>query len=306
MVDTEEGTDLKFVPTKLINGIKCAKIKKEDVMQEIEFWHNAILCSVLGANPPFEVMQGYLKCIWVTYEIDKIIQVGKGVFLVRFGNMQGKLTVKKRGIYFFDAKPLLVKVLVQLPDLDVKYWGLESLSKIDSILGIPIKTDRYTKGRLVIKYARLLIEMSLEAHFLITLNSSMTMKQKVRYEWLPLKCTHCHMFGHEETTCKKKGTIRKEWRKIQTEPKGGEGANQLEQHSTESEQPAYTPVSKRASVASYIFTIKDDQGNQVEGFEQVGHVMLDFYKGLLGKQMHLRYPIKFDVVEQGPVLNAEQ
>ena len=56
MVDPEEGTDLKYMPTKLINGIKCAKIEKEDVKQEIKFRHNAILCSVLGANPPFEVM----------------------------------------------------------------------------------------------------------------------------------------------------------------------------------------------------------------------------------------------------------
>jgi len=61
MVDPEEGTKLKFVPTKLINGVKCAKIEKEYVMLEIKFYQSAILYSVLGANPPFEVMQGYLN-----------------------------------------------------------------------------------------------------------------------------------------------------------------------------------------------------------------------------------------------------
>ena len=54
---------------------------------------------------------------------------------------------------------------VQFPNLDVNYWGLESLSKIGSILGIPIKTDRYTKEKSMIKYARLMIEISLEGHF---------------------------------------------------------------------------------------------------------------------------------------------
>ena len=88
----------------------------------------------------------------------------------------------KRGIYYFDAKPLLVKgwnpemdlntesinallLWLQLLDLDVNYWGLESLSKIGSILSIPIKIDRYTNERSVIKYARLLIEISLEGPF---------------------------------------------------------------------------------------------------------------------------------------------
>lgn len=33
---------------------------------------------------------------------------------------------------------------------------------------------------------------------------------------------------------------------------------------------------KQRKSATYIFTIKDDQGNQVEGFEQVGQVMFKF------------------------------
>ncbi|KAJ8421702.1 hypothetical protein Cgig2_002599 [Carnegiea gigantea] len=159
MVDLEEGAELRFVPTKLINGVKYAKIDKEDVMQEIEFWQNAILCSVLGANPPFEVIPGYLNRIWANYDIERVIQIRRGVFLVRFGNLQDKLTVEKKGIYYFDAKPLL------FPNLDMKYWGLESLSKIESILGIPIKSNRYIKERSMIKYTRLMIEMSLEGPF---------------------------------------------------------------------------------------------------------------------------------------------
>ena len=63
---------------------------------------------------------------------------------------------------------------------------------------------------------------------------------------------------------------------------------------------------KQKKLASYIFTIKDEQGNEVEGFEQVGQVMLDFYKGLLGGQGHSRYPIYLEVIEQGPVLIVEQ
>jgi len=36
-------------------------------------------------------------------------------------------------------------------------------------------------------------------------------RQKVIYEWLPLKCTYCKMFGHTHETYKKKENPRKEW-----------------------------------------------------------------------------------------------
>jgi len=71
-------------------------------------------------------------------DIDKIQVVRKGVFLVRFGNLTDKQVVEKRGFYYFDNKPLLVKswnpamdlqtetqkslpLWVRFPDLDIKY-----------------------------------------------------------------------------------------------------------------------------------------------------------------------------------------
>ena len=95
LVDLEEGTDLKFVSAEFIDGERIAKIDREDVEAEIEYWQNAVICSVLGANPPSEIIQGFIKRIWGAFEIDKILQVRKGVFLIRFGNLQDKLAIKK-------------------------------------------------------------------------------------------------------------------------------------------------------------------------------------------------------------------
>ncbi|KAJ8419619.1 hypothetical protein Cgig2_032648 [Carnegiea gigantea] len=41
--------------------------------------------------------------------------------------------------------------------------------------------------------------------------------QQVKFEWLPIKCNHYLMFGHEGTFCRKKEMVRKEWRPIQKE-----------------------------------------------------------------------------------------
>ncbi|KAJ8423884.1 hypothetical protein Cgig2_001550 [Carnegiea gigantea] len=162
--DTDEGTDLQFVPTTENDGIKYPKLEKDDVTAEVESWQNALLCSVLGANPPFEVMKDFINRICANYEIDKVLQVHKGVFLVRFVSLRDKITVEQRCLYYFDSKPFLVKswnpkmdlhtetitslpLWVQLHDLDIKYWSLSSLSKICSSLGIPIKTDRSAKDK---------------------------------------------------------------------------------------------------------------------------------------------------------------
>ncbi|KAJ8421928.1 hypothetical protein Cgig2_033668 [Carnegiea gigantea] len=119
------GTSVKFVEASIINGLKCAKIATEDVTPKIEYWQLAILCSVLGANPPLEVMKGYLRRVWKTLDIDKICLVKKGVFIVRFNNLDDQLTVVKRGVYYFDNKPLLVKPWN--PEMDINTEAITSL-----------------------------------------------------------------------------------------------------------------------------------------------------------------------------------
>ncbi|KAJ8423185.1 LOW QUALITY PROTEIN: hypothetical protein Cgig2_026633 [Carnegiea gigantea] len=172
LVDPEEGSELKFIPTYVVNGVQCAKREKKDVAAEIDYWQQAILCLVLGANPPFEVIQGFIKRIWAKLAIDKTILVRKGAFLVRFGN------IGEKGVYYFDSKPFIVKgwnpemdmqtesiislpLWVQLPALD----GADSLSKIGSALGIPLKTNCFAKDRTMLRYAKLLIDVSLDSPF---------------------------------------------------------------------------------------------------------------------------------------------
>ena len=58
-VDPNDGTTLEFVPMFEINGTKCTKLVPEDIEGEIVYWQNTVMCCVLGANPPFEVIERY-------------------------------------------------------------------------------------------------------------------------------------------------------------------------------------------------------------------------------------------------------
>lgn len=40
------------------------KIIMEDIKEEIKFWNSAVICYILGSNPPQTVMEGYFKRIW--------------------------------------------------------------------------------------------------------------------------------------------------------------------------------------------------------------------------------------------------
>jgi len=68
----------------------------------------------------------------------------------------------------------------------------------------------------MLKYARLMMEMPLERQFPDYIEfaneKGVLIKQKVLYEWLPIKCDHCKIFGHTQEQCRKKEDQRKEWR----------------------------------------------------------------------------------------------
>ncbi|KAJ8424909.1 hypothetical protein Cgig2_001552 [Carnegiea gigantea] len=233
LVDPNEGTALEFIPAADINGVKCAKVDFEDIEEEVNYWHNAVLCCILGANPPLAVIEGYVKRIWKDYAINKVLLVKKGFYLVRFEDYQDTLQVIQKGFFTFDQKPFIVKpwspkmnintesisslpIWVHFPELDIKYWGLNSLSKIGSMLGVPLKTDKHTKEKIMLRYARLLIEMPLDGKFPeyveFANEKGVIIRQMVQYEWLPIKCAYCKMYRHSQEECRKKNPQRKEWR----------------------------------------------------------------------------------------------
>lgn len=47
------------------------KIEFDDVADEIDYWNSSLICYVIGANPPFNVMYGFLNRIWKKAGIDK-------------------------------------------------------------------------------------------------------------------------------------------------------------------------------------------------------------------------------------------
>ena len=85
------------------------KINYSDIEDELKYWESAVICYILGANPPLNVIEGFVKRIWNTEEIDKIGSVAKGIYIVHMKSKDGvNIACESNGI-LFDKKPFVVR-----------------------------------------------------------------------------------------------------------------------------------------------------------------------------------------------------
>ena len=103
----------------------------------------------------------------------------------------------------FDLHKEILKVVpiwVKLPNLPLNYWSDNSLSRIWSVLGVPVYANECTTKVLRESYARILVEMDVTKDITHEIqvedSSGRKFSQKVAYDWLPSFCKRCLMIGH--------------------------------------------------------------------------------------------------------------
>lgn len=64
-------------------------------------------CHILGANPPYTVLNGFIRRIWKDISIDRVLRMDKGLFRVRFANADDQQLVLQKECVPFDNKPMI-------------------------------------------------------------------------------------------------------------------------------------------------------------------------------------------------------
>ena len=89
-------------------------------------------------------------------------------------------------------------------------WAPEGLSRIASVVGKPLHVDNMTASKKRITFARICIEVDAEHDLIKELDACYTnpvtgdeetVPITVQYQWIPIRCAKCNVFGHD---CMKK------------------------------------------------------------------------------------------------------
>lgn len=248
-------------------------ISYDDIQPEIDFWESSIVCAILGAIPPLNVFEGFIRRIWKKYGVDKVAGINKGVFIVRFKTMEqcDKVLVVERP--FFDYKPMIMKpwnpdvhfakdevrtipIWVNV-HVNFKYWGFTVLEKIVQSIGSLLKTNQATTNSDRLQFARCLIVVrmmqDLPDEVCFINEKGEVVDVKVEYQWKPILCDACKKLGHEIEKCRTKREAAKDKGRVQQwKPKPKPGDATSEQQNRVQKDPEVRagnedPISKNAN-----------------------------------------------------------
>ncbi|KAJ8420624.1 hypothetical protein Cgig2_027794 [Carnegiea gigantea] len=114
------------------------------------------------------------------------------------------------------------------------------------------------------------VKMPLEEHFPeyieFAKEKDVIIKQKLVYEWRPIKCTQCRMFGHTREECRKIASQRQEWRVKASQVTSQNQHQQVEVHEQNGEED-FQPVTRHT--ARHQVISNQGQGSSTPAIEKL-------------------------------------
>lgn len=219
-----KGMKLGFVPPMVNEGKSVAHLLASEVDASSKKWMNSVIFYVIGMKPTMAAVYRFIAYQWNTVAKPKVFMHDEGYFIISFANSDDLHEIFYSGPHMFFGKPAIVKIWspsfnlhdevlrsvpiwVKLPNLPLNCWSMDSLSRITSVLGVPVCADECTTRQLRISFARVLVDIDVtkplpKAIWIQDPNGNQV-EQTVRYEWTPPFCKTCNKVGHDCLSKKK-------------------------------------------------------------------------------------------------------
>ena len=204
------------------------------VKQVTDRYANTLYGYFLGKRLAFPVVDYFAKNNWVKYGLARLMMNANGFFFFKFKTKEGMDKMLEDGPWMIRNVPIILKmwsasiklekedikaipVWVKMHDVPLTAYTEDGLSLIASKIGVPKMLDTYTAtmcaeswGRS--SYARALIEVQAGAELKRSVtvaipsldgNGYSKVEVKIEYDWEPLRCSGCCVFGHDDCSCPK-------------------------------------------------------------------------------------------------------
>uniref|UniRef100_A0A0V0H2Y5 Putative ovule protein n=1 Tax=Solanum chacoense TaxID=4108 RepID=A0A0V0H2Y5_SOLCH len=200
---------LNFVEPIIWDGEKIIELSKVEIEKENAKWKQAMILYVVGDCPSIRALERFIATTWNFVSKPKIFYHNDGYFVIQLNSIEDRDEVLLSGPYTIGNRPIILKMWsenfdfkaevlqivplwVRLPNLPLNCWGMDSLSRFGSALGVPLYADECTTNIERISYARLLVEMDVtrklpEKLKVLDLNGKL-LEQAVEYDWVPEFC----------------------------------------------------------------------------------------------------------------------
>ena len=214
------------------------QLEKTEVQEEEQKWKCALIAYVVGECPGYNNMRRYIMMNWSNVSKPEVYLHEDGYDLIKFQKISDMNEILFSG-YTVNNRPIILKqwcpdfdlgneflteipLWVKFPKLPLNCWGVGSLSRIASAIGVPLFADECTTKQTRISYARMLVEVNvtkaIPQKIAVVDPNGKTFLQDVVLEWRPQYCDQCQKLGHVcqvEAVSKEEATKkRRPWKKV--------------------------------------------------------------------------------------------
>ncbi|KAI3797691.1 hypothetical protein L1987_32954 [Smallanthus sonchifolius] len=181
------------------------------------------------------LVEYFAKNQWAKYGLIRLMMNAKGFFFFKFKTKKGLELLLEDGPWMIRNVPIIlnewspsvtvvkeditaIPVWVKMHEVPLVAFTEDGLSLLASKVGVPKMLDSYTASMCVeswgrSSFARALIEVQAGSELKRSIkvavpslegNGFSKAEVKVEYDWEPLRCSACCVFGHEDSSCPKK------------------------------------------------------------------------------------------------------
>lgn len=177
-----KGKTLNYIAPVCTESKVIPQLQQVEVDKCIEKWENAVVMFVLGETSTIAYVMRFMAKEWNHVATPKVFLHDDGYFFLNFNTVDDRNEILFAGPQFFFGNHAIIKrwsahfsfhdevlkvipLWVRFPNLPLNCWGEDSLSRMSSVMGVPLFADECTTQQMRIFFARVLIEVDITKPF---------------------------------------------------------------------------------------------------------------------------------------------